>query len=58
MKKYQYQNDKLTIMCEAYGKELKEALLEKEIGEKIVITAEVCECDCVNGYVVEIKKVN
>ncbi|MBQ4119764.1 MAG: hypothetical protein IJD45_05185 [Clostridia bacterium] len=49
--------DDITILCEAYTAALKEVLLEKRLGEKIVIVGEVSAKDCVNGYSVDIKRV-
>ncbi len=51
------ENERITILCEAYSKALKEALLEKRLGEKVVITGEIATSDSVNGYTVDIKKV-
>lgn len=47
----------IEIMCEAYTMAIKEALLEKQQGERIVIIGEVGANDLVNGYTVDIKKI-
>lgn len=49
--------ENMTILCEAYIPSIKEALLEKEVGEKVVIFGEVAASDGVNGYCVDIKRV-
>lgn len=49
--------DNITVLCEAYTAALKEALLEKGIGSKIVITGEISANDCANGVCVDIKRV-
>ena len=51
------ERDYIEILCEAYTRALKEALLEKRLGDKIVIIGEVSASDLVNGYNVDIKKV-
>ncbi len=57
MKKSEFQyNEKITVLCEAYSQAVEEALLDKGVGERIVITGEITAMDRVNGYVVEIKK--
>lgn len=51
------ERDYVEIICAAYTKALKEALLEKRPGEKIVITGEVGTDDLASGYTVDIKKI-
>ena len=50
-------NDMLSVICDTSNDKIKECLLEKEIGKKIVIVGEVATADGVSGYTVNIKKV-
>ena len=51
------ERDSISVLCEGFTKALKDALLTKKIGEKIVITGEVSANDCVNGITVDIKRI-
>ncbi len=47
----------LSVVCDTCNDKIKNSLLEKTVGKKIVIVGEVSTVDGVSGYTVDIKKV-
>ncbi|MBR4099842.1 MAG: hypothetical protein IKK55_02505 [Clostridia bacterium] len=47
----------LSVVCDTCNDKIKDSLLEKTVGKRIVIVGEVSTVDGVSGYTVDIKKV-